>query len=240
LIKQYGWSQHNAGKIAKLGAEANVHGNVLLEYTKWWIRNNNASLKGILPGMEADARKKIEEFVSERNIAALRERFRLRGELVGKTALPLPTMVRVDPYHLGVQTLQMIIDDIFMYAFWGDPWKDQLSPLALTITPTGQIILSQPGGNVEKKALERAQYYFGNRVQVTTDNLTRLSNNEGNIHAEEAAISLLESRVPGSARDAKQVCTWYACDSCKALQQQYGVLNLTGFASDHNNICKRW
>jgi hypothetical protein len=240
IVNKNGWSDAAAEKVAKLGAEAGVHGNVLLDYTEWWIKKNKAILNGILPGMSGNAQEKIDNFVALQNIDSLRYRFRLRGELAGKTALPQPETIRANPYNLSAETLQLIIDDIYMYAFRGDSVKDNMIPLALTIATDGTVVLSQSGSGVEPRAVERARYYFGTSVRVTMKTTPRLLLQPGNIHAEEAAISLLERSTLGLANGAKQVCTWYACHDCAPLQQQYGITNLTGLASAHNGNYRRW
>ncbi|MBY0460847.1 MAG: HINT domain-containing protein, partial [Gemmataceae bacterium] len=254
LVTRYGWKQADADKIYDLGQEADVHGDVLLEYTEWWIKRNRASFKNIIEGTDDVVQTKIDQFTSQKGIADLRKQLRLRGVLAGQTSLPQPSQVRANLQNLNAQTLQSIIDDIFMYAFRGDPWKDGQCPLALTIATNGRIVLSQAGGGVDQRALTRARDYFGNAVEVTTKNQQPLAVEDdptqptlfgpaerrvksGNIHAEEAAISLLGRT---DAQGAKQVCTWYACKECRDLQIEYGVNNLTGYASSHNGVYARW
>ena len=111
----------------------------------------------------------------------------------------------------------------------------------VTVTPDGKVLISQNSSAVDPASRDRAQQIFGDNVIFIPGGqnvkMPGLPDNYGN-HAEVKGIYYLNNNDI-STEGAKQFSSHYSCDSCQSQQRSNGVLNYTGYASDHNNVQKR-
>lgn len=110
-----------------------------------------------------------------------------------------------------------------------------------TITPDGTVIISQNSTTVNKQSQIKAQQIYGEDIIVINSSKNNIrpdmTGNYGN-HAETKGIYYLEKNGY-STEGAKQVSSHYSCPSCENVQKQTGIINVTGNASDNNNVQKR-
>ncbi len=153
-----------------------------------------------------------------------------------------------NPYNLSNEELQANMDKIYMSAV-----EDLLSKSAdgtlfnggprqtTTITPEGTVVISQNSTTVNKQSVITAQQIYGDDIIVINSSKSNIrpgmEGNYGN-HAETKGIYYLEKNGYPT-EGVKQVSSHYSCDSCESVQKQVGIINVTGYASDNNNVQKR-
>ena len=103
----------------------------------------------------------------------------------------------------------------------------------MTITPEGQVVISQNSSSVDMAGRQVAIEMFGDKVEFVrggkNDVMPNMPENYG-AHAEPKGINYLQQHdmtVPGS----KQFSSHYSCGSCETVQNNYGIDNRTGVVS---------
>ena len=162
-----------------------------------------------------------------------------------QASLAMNKLKSKNPYELPNSDLQQSMDKITLAAqedllknsktgklFNGGPRQ------TLTVTQDGKVILSQNSSAVNKESITKAKEIFGDDIQVVgggkNNVLPELPDNYGN-HAEAKGIHALEQQGI-STQGVKQASSHYSCHSCEGIQKERGIINITGNASDHNNI----
>lgn len=141
--------------------------------------------------------------------------------------------------HITDDEMQAAIDSIHEASF--GPRGRGSVPQTLTVTPDGRIILSEIGRKPHPRAVATARRLFGDDVEIV-DGSTRTNGpgptgdhaeQRGGHHADEG---LFGGIPPGT----RQASSHYACPDCENYQNQHGINNVTGNASDHDGQVTRF
>ena len=133
------------------------------------------------------------------------------------------------------EDIQRAVDSIHD-AQYGNKWYGNLNPISVTISKSGNVIVSKNNGVPGPKARAKATQIFGNQVEFVKggkksnyQNTTR-----GGNHAEARGIQYMINNGIDTI-DAKQATSHYSCEDCERKQAFHSVINITEDASDPRN-----
>ena len=129
------------------------------------------------------------------------------------------------------EDIQRAVDSIHD-AQYGNKWYGNLNPISVTISKSGNVIVSKNNGVPGPKARAKATQIFGNQVEFVKGGKKSNYQNtaRGGNHAEARGIQYMINNGIDTT-DAKQATSHYSCRDCADKQKTHNIINITGEAS---------
>ncbi|ABS26527.1 CARDB domain-containing protein [Anaeromyxobacter sp. Fw109-5] len=148
---------------------------------------------------------------------------------MGAAAAPQRQPATVLPW--SDEQLQSGIDAIHRAQFGNG---GQGIPMAVTVTPAATVVVSQVGQVPGPAARAKATEIFGPQVRFVRGTTSSNAPGEAGQHAEARGIHFVGEEAQG----ARQASSHFACPQCEARQQEAGIINVTGTASQQGRITR--
>ena len=134
--------------------------------------------------------------------------------------------------------IQRATDSIHNAQYEGK-WYGSKNPIAVTVTSDGRVIVSKNNGIPGPKSRQMAIQIFGDNVEFVRGG--KESNYVGGPdphHAEARGIQyMLNNGI--QTEGARQGISSYSCGRCEVKQENHGINNITGNASEHGGNYSR-
>jgi RHS repeat-associated protein len=146
--------------------------------------------------------------------------------------------------------MQWLVDEIHKEAYGTDPKNPnmmsengKLSPISLTVTREGRVILSEVGGKPRPDVVKAANKYLAKYEEAKGAGMD--APRDTGHHAEPRGIEWLRNTPDpygnsAAYRGARQATSHYACEGCRLEQRFAGVENVTGFQLHAGKVTREY